>query len=105
VAEHDVFRKVDRTSRADCMAPRSPDLTPMDFFPWGQLKDHVYAVVPSTIEYLVARLQTAVATADASALRRILENSLRCTTVWVEMDCSPSEHKLKLRGAHGIIIL
>ena len=31
---------------------RSPDLTPMDFFLWGYLKDKVYAAKPATIEDL-----------------------------------------------------
>ncbi|GBM45178.1 hypothetical protein AVEN_181071-1 [Araneus ventricosus] len=30
--------------------PRSPDLTPMDFFLWGYLKLQVYATPPPTIQ-------------------------------------------------------
>lgn len=72
----------------------------MDFFLRGQLKDHVYA-----LEYLVSVLQTAVVTVDATTLRRILQNSVRCTTVCVEMDCSRFEHQFKLRRVHVLIIL
>ena len=32
--------------------PRSPDLTPMDFFFWGVLKDKVYARKPVTVQQL-----------------------------------------------------
>lgn len=32
--------------------PRSPDLTPMDFFPWGYLKSKVYETTPPTISAL-----------------------------------------------------
>ena len=32
--------------------PRSPDLTPPDFFLWGYLKDKVYAQRPQTIDEL-----------------------------------------------------
>jgi hypothetical protein len=32
----------------------------MDYFLWGQLKEHVYAVPPKTIEDLVERLQAVV---------------------------------------------
>lgn len=32
--------------------PRSPDLTPLDFFLWGVLKDMVYAEKPNTIDIL-----------------------------------------------------
>jgi hypothetical protein len=36
--------------------PPSPELTPMDFFLWGHLKEQVYAVPPRTVEDLVERL-------------------------------------------------
>ena len=32
--------------------PRSPDLTPLDFFLWGYLKDKVYATKPATVTEL-----------------------------------------------------
>ena len=32
--------------------PRSPDLTPLDFFLWGYLKDKVYATKPTTVAEL-----------------------------------------------------
>ena len=32
--------------------PRSPDLTPLDFFLWGYLKDKVYATKPATVAEL-----------------------------------------------------
>jgi hypothetical protein len=38
----------------------------MDFFLWGHLKECVYAVLPRTIEGLVARLQAAVTTLDGN---------------------------------------
>jgi hypothetical protein len=38
--------------------PWSPDLTLLDFFLWGQLKEHVYAVLPMSIKDLVMRLHT-----------------------------------------------
>jgi hypothetical protein len=46
----------------------SPDLTPMDFFLWGQLKDHVNAVPPRTIEDIVARRQVVVTVVIGSVL-------------------------------------
>jgi hypothetical protein len=45
------------------------DLTRMDFFfLWGQLKEHVNAVPPKTIEDVKARLQVVVTMVDASVL-------------------------------------
>ncbi|KAG8324850.1 hypothetical protein J6590_082019 [Homalodisca vitripennis] len=34
------------------MPPRSPDITPMDFFLWGVFKDSVYSRKPHTIDEL-----------------------------------------------------
>ena len=39
--------------------PRSPDLTPMDFYVWGYLKEKVYAVRIDTMEQLRQRIQDA----------------------------------------------
>lgn len=40
--------------------PRSPDLTPCDFFLWGVLKEKVYAMEPKTIEDLKKAITTAL---------------------------------------------
>lgn len=39
--------------------PRSPDLTPLDFFLWGYMKDCVYSVQINTREQLLARIEEA----------------------------------------------
>lgn len=39
--------------------PRSPDLTPLDYFLWGHMKQKVYATVPNTREELVAKIMAA----------------------------------------------
>ena len=41
--------------------PRSPDLTPMDFFIWGKMKSLVYETPIETPEELVARVAEAAA--------------------------------------------
>jgi hypothetical protein len=51
--------------------PRLPDLTPMDFFLWEQLKEQVHAVPPRTIKDLVTRLQAALTTVEANMLRPV----------------------------------
>jgi len=40
--------------------PRSPDLTPLDFFLWGLIKDLVYATPIESEEDLIARIVEAV---------------------------------------------
>ena len=38
------------------MAPRSPDLTPADFFLWGYLKGEVYVTEPANLAELRQRI-------------------------------------------------
>lgn len=42
--------------------PRSPDLTPLDFFFWGQMKSLVYDTPVNDVMDLVARIEVAAAT-------------------------------------------
>jgi hypothetical protein len=74
--------------------PRSPDLTPIDIFLWGHLKEQVYAVPLRTIDELVEKLQAAVITDDANMLRRVRDNAMRRTAVCLEIDGSRVEHLL-----------
>ena len=48
--------------------PRSPDITPLDFFLWGFVKDNVYMRRVSNIDDLKARITTAIASVDADML-------------------------------------
>ena len=41
-------------------APRSPDLTPLDFFAWGFIKAKVYQVKIHTLQQLKQRITAAV---------------------------------------------
>ena len=45
-------------------APRSPDLTPMDFFLWGAVKDKVFSSNPTTLENLRAAIIRELAVID-----------------------------------------
>ncbi|XP_015124325.1 uncharacterized protein LOC107046257 [Diachasma alloeum] len=56
---------------------RSPDLTPLDFFLWGYLKEQVYKTEPETAEDLVARLHAAVTNVDPEKLRLVRMGVLR----------------------------
>jgi hypothetical protein len=60
VAECDISRKMDWTLRADCVASSISKSNVMEFFLWGHLKKHIYAVPPRTTVDLVAILQAAV---------------------------------------------
>lgn len=54
--------------------PRSPDLTPMDFFLWGTIKEKVYKSRPQTIEDLRARIRNACLEITPTQLRRVSNN-------------------------------
>ena len=40
--------------------PRSPDLTPLDFFLWGHVKTIVYATNPRSLEDLKAKIANVI---------------------------------------------
>ena len=40
--------------------PRSPDLTPLDFYHWGTLKNAAYAAKPQTLEELRDHIEHAI---------------------------------------------
>jgi hypothetical protein len=84
--------------------PWTHNLTLIDFLLRGNLKEHVYAVPPRTIEDLVARIQAAVATADAETSRRVREKSVRRTAICLQTDGGRFEHLLYLRGTRDLII-
>ena len=53
----------------DVMAPRSPDVTPLDLFLWGYVKDSVYVLpLPQKIEELKDRISADIETIRADLL-------------------------------------
>ncbi|XP_011861119.1 PREDICTED: uncharacterized protein LOC105558173 [Vollenhovia emeryi] len=50
--------------------PRSPDLTPLDFFLWGHLKEQVYATRPVSVQDFKERIVRACRTISPEILRR-----------------------------------
>lgn len=50
--------------------PRSPDITPLDFFLWGYVKDIVYRSKIRNITNLIKRITDAIDTIDESMLQR-----------------------------------
>lgn len=54
--------------------PRSPDLTPCDYFLWGYLKDFVYRELPTSIEELKNKIRQAIQTIDEDTLKKVYKN-------------------------------
>lgn len=63
-------------------APRSPDLTPLDFFFWGHIKEKVYFTPPHNLDDLRNKIITAVNNITIpqkeNVLRKIVEKCQRC---------------------------
>jgi hypothetical protein len=53
--------------------PRSPDITPLDFFLWGYVKDIVYKTPVTSLDELKLRIVAAIETATP----QMLENTCR----------------------------
>lgn len=51
--------------------PRSPDLTPCDFFLWGHVKERVYQGTVNTVEELKDRIERALRSVDGDMLERV----------------------------------
>ncbi|KZC13395.1 hypothetical protein WN55_06048 [Dufourea novaeangliae] len=57
--------------------PRSPDLTPPDFFLWGYLKRKVYASKPQTIDELKANIRAEIIAIPPEMLETVMENAAK----------------------------
>lgn len=49
---------------------RSPDLTPLDYFLWGYLKDRVYRTKPANLDELQQRIRDEIIAIDADMIRQ-----------------------------------
>ena len=57
--------------------PRSPDLTPCDFFLWGYVKDNAYKPpLPQNVHELQNRIRAAVQTTDGNMLKCVWQERL-----------------------------
>lgn len=53
--------------------PRSPDLTVLDYYLWGRIKDIVYTRRPTTREDMMERIRTAMASLEPAEIRRAVD--------------------------------
>jgi len=58
--------------------PRSPDLTPLDFYFWGTLKDVVYRTKSATLGELRAEIRAACAAIPKNTLTEVVQSTARC---------------------------
>lgn len=74
---------------------RSPDLSPLDYYLWGTMKDTIYKVVPTDIHELwrkiITTLRTKIRRRDVA---RSIQNLKRRIELCLEMQGEPFEHLL-----------
>ena len=61
-----------RRRRGRNWPPRSPDLSPLDFFLWGYLKSKVYNPRPATLDQLEQNIRNQVAALDPAMINRAI---------------------------------
>ncbi|PNF37781.1 hypothetical protein B7P43_G10765 [Cryptotermes secundus] len=57
--------------------PRSPDLTPLDFYLWGTLKDEVYRLKPATLNALRETIEASCAAITPDTLTAVVRSGVR----------------------------
>ena len=62
--------------------PRSPDLTPPDFYLWGKLKGSVYADNPRTTDELKHKITSVIQNIQPDELERVFQNSVMSAGEW-----------------------
>lgn len=75
--------------------PRSCDLTPLDFFLWGNIKDRVYVNPPTTPEDMEYRIRNACMTITPVMLRAVQQNILKRLNMCIQVDGHIFEHLLR----------
>ena len=65
----------DRIVSKNLWQPRSPDLTPADFFVWGLLKGKMYKNTPRIIEQLKDAIRQEIQAVNVDALGKVFQNS------------------------------
>ena len=74
--------------------PRSPDLSPPDFFLWGALKGKAYANKPRTIQELENNIRREIAAISEDVLQATFANMKRRVRLCLDSGCEHFQHLL-----------
>lgn len=74
--------------------PRSPDLTKLDFFLWGFVKDKVYQSPPTTKEDMKVRIRNAIREVEVDILRNVSESLKKRIAMCILQNGGYIENKL-----------
>jgi len=76
------------------VSPRSPDLTPLDFYLWGTLKDVVYCRKLATLAVLREEIEMARAVIHVDTLVNVAQVVVRCNQKCLDADGNHFQHLL-----------
>lgn len=74
---------------------RTPDMTSLDFFLRGYVRDQVYQTLPDNVEDLKNRIRVAMGNVSPQMLARVRENFVKRVALCAEQDGGLFEHLLK----------
>lgn len=74
--------------------PRSPDLSPPDFFLWGHLKDNVYKNNPHTIDQLKHNIEDEISRISVATTQKVATNMTKRVNACVAADGGHFQHLL-----------
>ena len=84
----------DRLISKNLWPPRSPDLTPADFFLWGLLKGKVYKNTPRTIEQLKDAIRQEIQAVNVETLGKVFQTSEKRIQVCLDVKGDQFQHRL-----------
>jgi len=84
----------DRVILKGLWPPRSPDLTPPDYFLWGYLKGRVYQNKPPTIDALKANITEEIQSVTTDILARTFQNMVRRVQSCLDANGGHFQHML-----------
>ena len=81
-------------SQKNVWPPRSPDLTPADFFLWGLLEGKVYKNTPRTIEQLKDATRQEIQAVNFDTLGKVFQNLEKRIQVCLDVKGERFQHRL-----------
>ena len=85
----------DRIISKNLWPPRSPDLTPADFFLWGLLKNKMYKHTPRTIEQLKDAIRQEIEAVNVDTLGLVFQNLEKRIQVCLDVKGDHFQHQLR----------
>lgn len=71
---------------------RSPDLTVLDFYLWGRIKNLVFATRPTTRDNMIMRIRNAVQSISRAEIEAAVQSTLQRVNACIENDGRQFEH-------------